>query len=98
MKHKHADLIHAWADGAGIEYWDCRHAEWVFVPTPSFHSDVQYRIKPQTKPDVVRLYRREDVQLHMLHGRPPHAPCESDVLRLTFDGNTGRLKAAEVLK
>jgi hypothetical protein len=36
MKHKHADLIHAWADGAEIE---CRNLYnvWELIDTPNWH-------------------------------------------------------------
>jgi hypothetical protein len=54
MKHKHADLIHAWADGAEIQYktgglWvDCinNSARWLEC--------CEYRIKPEEKKPVVR--------------------------------------------
>ena len=55
MKHKHADLIHAWADGAEIQYktardiWvdcDCNKPEWLTF--------IKYRIKPEEKKPVVR--------------------------------------------
>ena len=55
MKHKHADLIHAWADGAEIEFkhpdgqWiDCTNSlDWGY-------GGFEYRIKPQEKKPVVR--------------------------------------------
>mgnify|MGYP001016324605 FL=1 len=49
-RHKNADLIHAWAEGAIIQFeasdgtWaDCLHNE------PLWSSDVCYRIKPAVK-------------------------------------------------
>lgn len=49
-RHKHADLIHAWADGAIIQFkasngtWkNCLHNE------PLWRSDICYRIKPDIK-------------------------------------------------
>ena len=50
--HKHAALIHAWADGAEIEsrgLADRRPAgmnEWKSLTAPSWHADFEYRIKP----------------------------------------------------
>lgn len=46
--HKHAALIHAWADGADIEYKDSLGC-WrrCASPAPSWHEDCEYRIKPQ---------------------------------------------------
>jgi len=44
-KHKHADLIHAWADGAEIQF---KGAEgWFYAHNPTWHGDTEYRIKPE---------------------------------------------------
>lgn len=47
IKHEHAELIHAWADGAKIQYW--YHGEWVdweSYTSPSWGKNIKYRIKP----------------------------------------------------
>lgn len=78
--HKHAELIHAWADGAEIEFKN-GHGEWNPVHNPPIWSEYcEYRIKPEPKPDVVNMY---DLRLR---------------IRLTFDGDTCKLKNAEVLE
>jgi hypothetical protein len=53
MKHKHAELIHAWADGAEIQY---RHwgSAWKDSTSPSWDKNWEYRIKPEEKQPVVR--------------------------------------------
>lgn len=96
MRHKHADLIHAWAEGAEIEYkpvdvsiWkDCGDLE------PSWGNDFfEYRIKPEKKPDVVRWacispsYGASDPK--EIVGKPQ--------IKLTFNGDTDELIKAEVL-
>lgn len=44
-KHKHADLIHAWADGAEIQF---KGAEgWFYAQNPTWDGDTEYRIKPK---------------------------------------------------
>lgn len=43
--HKHAELIHAWADGATIETRS--FGSWRVVNTPSWSTDKYYRIKPK---------------------------------------------------
>ena len=53
MKHKHADLIKAWADGANIEL--NLHGDWVDVPNPDWIEVYQYRIKP----DEPKTYEHE---------------------------------------
>lgn len=57
MKHKHADLIHAWADGAKIQFWSDEWNRWVdLLPfqQPYWASENKYRIKPEEKKPVVR--------------------------------------------
>lgn len=54
-KRKHADLIHAWADGAEIQYFDSQNWNDVKIIT-SFSDSVQYRIKPKTKTVRFRNY------------------------------------------
>lgn len=44
-QHKHADLIHAWANGAKIQYFNKKRDEWVTVKHPSWKDDVEYRLK-----------------------------------------------------
>ena len=45
MRHKHADLIHAWAEGAEIEIK--LGAEWCNEEKPEWHTTFEYRIKPK---------------------------------------------------
>lgn len=53
MKHKHAELIKAWADGAEIQY---RHwgSDWKDSTSPTWDVHWEYRIKPEEKKPVVR--------------------------------------------
>ena len=90
--HIHAEFIHAWADGATIQYLNY-FGKWEDCGTnlPAWDEDTMYRIKPEPEPDVVWNYNAFEGQL---------IRCDSDSanLKLTFDGETGELKAAEVLK
>ena len=66
MKHKHAELIKAWADGAQIERKELKvvsHPEpepmvvqehWVIDFAPSWNPIKEYRIKPEEKKTVVK--------------------------------------------
>jgi len=49
MKHKHADLIHAWADGAEIQYRPVPgYGEWKDEPRHLIWDNLaEYRIKPE---------------------------------------------------
>ena len=90
MKHKHSDVIKAWADGAQVEYLYTDTMKWHTTPNPQFSINVQYRVKPEPKPDVVRYvetdkYYGQSIQTHFAN------------LKITFDGETGKLKSAEVI-
>jgi hypothetical protein len=45
-RHKHADVIHAYAEGDEIEVYDKRIG-WDTVPWPSFDPSLKYRVKPK---------------------------------------------------
>ena len=47
VRHKHADLIIAWANGAEIEYNSDRRGCWEVRGTPQWLGSVEYRIKPE---------------------------------------------------
>ena len=87
--HKHKDLIIAWANGALIEYRQGN--AWLPTASPWWEESVDYRIEPT--PDFVS-YTFID-----LNGVSPYTEERTgiDNVRLTFDGETGKLKAAEVL-
>jgi hypothetical protein len=87
--HKHAELIKAWADGAEIEVQT--NGEWLSIGKPNWNGSVEYRIKPEQEPDFVR-YRSVG------EGPGYLVPQPDSNLKLTFDGATGELKSAEVLK
>ena len=108
MKHKHAELIKAWADGAEIEHKSRTTGEWEESGhnCPRWHPDIEYRIKPEPKPDVVMYSRVLSVQKHkdgayyawVSNAYTEMPSFKADNLKLTFDGETGELKSAEVLK
>ena len=57
QRHKHADVIIAWAEGEDVQIWDDRAKRWWGVLTPSFYEDRKYRIKPPAKKYRVALFR-----------------------------------------
>jgi hypothetical protein len=102
-RHCHADLIHAWAEGAEIQGRANDDCNWIDLhPTRLTWADnVEYRIKPEKKPDVVK-YGLAKLTEHGNYfdvfdaGRlvsEAQANC-----KLTFSGETGELLSAEVLK
>jgi hypothetical protein len=97
--HKHAELIKAWADGAEIECRDCR--VWYHAKDPRWQEDMEYRIKPGTKPDIVKSFVLESnpilgLRLNEISGfqKQPH----EDWIRIVFDGATSKMKSVEILK
>lgn len=87
--HKHAELIKAWADGAEIQVRDGLRNVWVdIIGNPAWTYE-SYRIKPEPKPDVVQFW--------CASCEPLKRPLDNN-LKLTFDGETGELKSAEVIK
>ena len=92
MRHKHADVIIAWANGAKIQLYHHSRGEWIDTPDMSWLECTTYRVKPEPKPDVVVRYGAIASENGLFEGR------EKPNLKLTFDGETGELKAAEVLK
>ena len=96
MKHKHAELIHAWADGAEIQQYMISLDGWEDCTyDPSWNVNKEYRIKPEPKPDVVEYLRvgRRTYSLTFEWSDSPRAN-----LKLIYDGETGDLKSAEVIK
>lgn len=98
--HVHAELIKAWADGAEIQFFNPATNEWTDIESPDWMPHVQYRIKPEKKPDIHMYYNAtfypdrkftdiKDCKYHL------HLP---PTLKLTFDGDSGQLIAAEVIK
>ena len=101
MKHKHAELIKAWADGAEIQFREYE-GEWNdFQPNGyvCWHQDMEYRIKPEPKPDIV-LYAiaencKNDFSNVTFADKFLTSYCN---LKLIFDGETCKLINAEVIK
>ena len=90
MKHKHYDLIVAWANGAKIEA-RLNGGEWHELTTPAWNGiDTEYRIKREPKPDVVK---------YLIWGLKSWVEVDDQIghqcIKIVIDGK-GRLKSAEV--
>lgn len=96
--HKHAEIIKAWADGAEIEVLN-KNIGWNDVVTPFWRLDRTYRVKPEPKLDEIRYIAienlaRKDQSANLTTTLYSYSNSN---LRLTFDGETGKLKKAEVI-
>ena len=93
MKHKHAELIHAWADGAEIQMKD-KYGDWFDTcGNLTWYEEREFRIKPEPKPDLIELLKVSKKAMFLLAYDNGLAN-----LKLIWDGETGKLKSAEVLK
>jgi len=88
--HKWAKEIKAWADGAQIEVSPISSNLWRDCHSPIWNDTyVNFRIKPEKKPDVYRWYFMDQAGVR-------HDPAAAN-LQCTFDGETGKLKKVELL-
>ena len=100
--HKHADVIKAWADGVAVEFrfkdgargwldWQPVKEDGKFISDPWW----EYRIKPEAKPDIeFNTHIAWDLGWYWI----TTTSTKDSNLQLTFDGETGELKTAKVLK
>ena len=101
--HRHAELIKAWADGAEIEFRTKNAQElWALMDEPCWHlAWLEFRIKPEPKPDIVYygVFDEKHILIHnvIIDSCFTRLSGSSDHIKVTFDGETGKLKSAEVL-
>lgn len=107
MKHKHAELIKAWADGAEIERREiyCQYQmnqeptivreEWIRDISPSWGWMTEYRIKPEQQPDCKSFLFWSRGSGRWLE-KDKIAPDANSIIRIIRDGKTGEIKSAEV--
>lgn len=94
--HKHAEVIKAWADGAEIQIkYNDGWCDWCIGSSPNWLDDEEYRIKPEPKPDVVTYY---SIDTDGVWWRTYQTDNMKPNIAIAFDGETGELKSAEVLK
>lgn len=113
VPHKHAAVIKAWADGFTVQERVMRCGEWqewkdVFSHAPTFWTDSCYQFRVKPKPDInvfAHVHRRghysAEITVTCEHnwnktGLPSYTdPCN---ITLVFDGESGELKDAKVIK
>lgn len=64
MKHKHCDVIKAWADGTEVQWKDRASDTWIDWKStycPGFDMNTDYRVKPEKKQLWARPYTNKDV-------------------------------------
>jgi hypothetical protein len=96
--HKHAEILRAIADGKEVQCKPKRFGEtatdWqdadLYSENPVNEHEWEWRIKPEKKPNVVKYEFRE---AHPILDNAYNLPN----LKLTFDGESGKLITSEVL-
>jgi|688.fasta_scaffold1260945_2 hypothetical protein len=101
VPHKHMALIREWAlDTKKTIQWYCEDQdEWVdcIGDCPNWDTDLQFRCKPDPAKDITTSCKiTRCYGAIMWNSTTDHVPYAN--LKLTFDGATGSLKHAEVLK
>ena len=97
MKHKHYDLIMAWANGAEIEY-QTPFGDW-FNAKPEWDEKLEYRVKPKPNKELLVTIDFELVQQEpsiasvFLHHDSEHNKKPN--VKFSFDGETGEFLKVE---
>jgi hypothetical protein len=103
MKHKWAELIQSWAMGAEIEQRDQYDmggfCDWFFTTKPNWNSkSSEFRLRQYPKPDVIgyaKVCGNYNFVAYISLASPQLD--NDDNLKLIWDGETGKLKSAEVI-
>lgn len=101
--HKHAEVLRAIADGKEVQVKGVE-CGWFTTTTlnPLSEPGYEWRVKPEPKPDMERfvhsypsgmgnLFIEQQAAIRSMGG------MATGFLRMTFDGETGKLKSAEVI-
>lgn len=105
--HKHADILRAIADGTTVQYREGIGYVWYDRADdsndrdPITHYYYDWRIKPEAKPDDVYFMALGNPStcnnVTTIEGLASKHLNMCDSLKLTFCGETGKLKSAEVI-
>jgi hypothetical protein len=91
MKHKHAELIKKWADGAKIQIKYFKNDDWEDVD-PTWSEQFEYRIKPEEKNDFA-VSACVKFKLGVQGDYLELAKIGNHNVEFLFDGTTQKLKA-----
>lgn len=101
-RHPHYELLKEWIEDVDrIVQWKPKYSvtweDWSAGNFPRFNSDFDWRFKPEPKPDVVQNFWCDQFR-HIWFYENEFTDMTPPNLKLTFDGETGELKSAEVIK
>ena len=96
MKHKHAELIKKWADGAKIQIKYSENEDWKDVD-PTWIEHFEYRIKPEEKNDFA-VSANVIFKLGLNGDYLEFSKTGKHNIEFVFDGTTQKLKATRPFK
>jgi len=96
MKHKHAELIKKWADGAKIQIKYSENDDWKDV-NPTWSEQFEYRIKPEEKNDFA-VSANVIFKLGLNGDYLEFSKTGKHNIEFVFDGTTQKLKATRPFK
>lgn len=109
MKHKHADVLIAIAEGKIVQYKEKEDICWKDADfsvlennkDPFTFPELEWRIKPEPKPDIIKhIHFDADSSDHQLwitdDLEAKHSHWDLHI-KVVIEGETGKLKKAEVL-
>jgi len=94
MKHKHAELIKKWADGAQIQV---KYDDWEDTNSPQWNEEFEYRIKPKEKSDFA-VSANVVFKLGLNGDYLEFSKTGKHNIEFVFDGTTQKLKATRPFK
>ena len=99
MKHKHAELIKLWADGALIQR-QSYNGIWIDDIRPYWHLDDNFRVKPEPNKEllvamVFKNVLEEPVIISSMYICDPDEISPMTNVKFTFDGETGEFLKVE---
>ena len=92
--HKHAEAIHAYADGAEIQIFDESDNCWVNMDYPTWLTSKKYRIKPEDK--VVKYWHNQSTN-HFQPCQNNNHCQEIHLIQVTFEGQSYKMKEIKLL-
>lgn len=73
MKHKHCEVIKAWADGAEVQSFCTEDKKWITLASPFFwNPEHEYRIKPPAPKWPKTTLTERELDAHYDEVRPPY--------------------------
>lgn len=100
MKHKHAELMIALANDSSLVIQSKLDGKWTDLEMPCWDYSTIYRIKPEPTPDIVKYIVFNNNKYLCEAGCVQLGWKDNEIwpqVKVTFDGETGKIKSAEVI-